>query len=116
MAVTYGYVTHGHEDPLLTKACELFHIGKQIVSPEKAAIFTAFPFFKKLPFWCFSGAFSLMRHSRELAQQLLNEAFDKVKAQICLISWHGHYYNCIVDIPAGYGALSWHPSLCSCGN
>ncbi|KAG1876688.1 cytochrome P450 [Suillus subalutaceus] len=82
MAVTYGYLAHGHEDPFLTRARELFDIGERIVSPERDAMFTAFPFLEKLPFWCFGGAFGLMGRSRELAQQLLNEPFDKVKAQI----------------------------------
>ncbi|KAG1887782.1 cytochrome P450 [Suillus subluteus] len=82
MAVTYGYLAQGHEDPFLTRAHELFHIGERIVSPEKAAMFTAFPFLEKLPFWCFGGALSQMGRSRELAQQLLNEPFDEVKAQI----------------------------------
>ncbi|KAG1883461.1 cytochrome P450 [Suillus subluteus] len=81
-AVTYGYIVHGHEDPLLTRTREFIHIGENIVSPEKAAMFTAFPFLEKLPFWCFGGALALMGRSRELAQQLLNEPFDDVKAQI----------------------------------
>ncbi|KAG1880246.1 cytochrome P450 [Suillus tomentosus] len=82
MAVTYGYHAHGHEDPFLSRAHELFDIGQRIVSPEKAAMFTAFPFLEKLPFWCFGGAFSLMGRCRELAQQLLNEPFNEVKAQM----------------------------------
>ncbi|KAG1877091.1 cytochrome P450 [Suillus tomentosus] len=82
MAVTYGYRAHGHEDPFLSRARELMDIGKYITSPEKAAMFTAFPFLEKLPFWCFGGAFALMGRSRELAQQLLNEPFDEVKAQM----------------------------------
>ncbi|KAG1907635.1 cytochrome P450 [Suillus fuscotomentosus] len=82
MAVTYGYHAHGHEDPFLSRARELFDIGNRIVSPEKAAMFTAFPFLEKLPFWCFGGAFSLIGRCRELAQQLLNEPFNEVKAQM----------------------------------
>jgi cytochrome P450 len=82
MAVTYGYVSHGHEDPFLARARELINIGERIISPERAAMFTAFPFLEKLPFWCFGGAFALMGRCRELAQQLLNEPFDQVKAQI----------------------------------
>ncbi|KAG2036261.1 cytochrome P450 [Suillus americanus] len=82
MAVTYGYLAHGHEDSFLTRARELVHIGEHVVSPEKAAMFTAFPFLEKLPFWCFGGALALMGRTRELAQQLLNEPFDEVKAQI----------------------------------
>ncbi|KAG2060438.1 cytochrome P450 [Suillus hirtellus] len=82
MAVTYGYRAHGHEDPFLSRARELFDIGKYTTSPEKAAMFTAFPFLEKLPFWCFGGAFALMGRCKELAQQLLNEPFNEVKAQI----------------------------------
>jgi hypothetical protein len=37
---------------------------------------------EKLPFWCFGGSFALMGRSRELSQQLLNEPFDEVKAQV----------------------------------
>ncbi|KAG1876679.1 cytochrome P450 [Suillus subalutaceus] len=82
MAVTYGHLAHGHEDLFLTRANELSEIAKHIVSPERAAMFTAFPFLEKLPFWCFGGAFAHMGRCRELVQQLLNEPFDEVKAQI----------------------------------
>jgi hypothetical protein len=44
MAVTYGHLAHGHEDAFLTRAQELLHIVEHVVSPEKAAMFTAFPF------------------------------------------------------------------------
>ncbi|KAG2031138.1 cytochrome P450, partial [Suillus americanus] len=82
MAVTYGYLSHGHEDPFLALAREVLHIGEHIISPEKAALFTAFPFLENLPLWCLGGAFALMGRCRELTRQLLNEPFDKVKEQI----------------------------------
>jgi hypothetical protein len=37
---------------------------------------------EKLPFWCFGGSLALMGRSGELVQQLLNEPFDEVKAQV----------------------------------
>ncbi|KAG1792663.1 cytochrome P450 [Suillus plorans] len=79
MAVTYGYNAHGHEDPFLSRAREVFDIGNYVISPEKAAMFTAFPFLEKLPLWCFGGA---LGRCRELVQQLLNEPFNEVKAQM----------------------------------
>ncbi|KAG2031493.1 cytochrome P450 [Suillus americanus] len=82
MAVTYGHLADGHEESFLTRAHELFDIAVSVVTPERAAMFTAFPFLEKLPFWCFGGAFSLMGRSRELSQQLLNEPFSEVKAQM----------------------------------
>jgi cytochrome P450 len=82
LAVTYGHLAHGRDVAFLTRAHELLHIGEQVVSPERAAIFTAFPFLEKLPLWCFGGSLALMGRGRELAQQLLNEPFDEVKAQI----------------------------------
>ncbi|KAG2036099.1 cytochrome P450 [Suillus americanus] len=82
MAVTYGHLADGHEGPFLTHAHELLDIGKHIASPERAVIFTAFPFIEKLPLWCSGGTPALMERSRELCQQLLNEPFDEVKAQI----------------------------------
>ncbi|KAG1876664.1 cytochrome P450 [Suillus subalutaceus] len=82
MAVTYGHLADGHEDSFLTRAHEVLNIGKYIVAPERAAMFTTFPFLEKLPFWCFGGAFALMGRCRELCQQLLNEPFDEVKAQM----------------------------------
>ncbi|KAG2110342.1 cytochrome P450 [Suillus discolor] len=82
MAVTYGHHAHGHEDPFLFRARELFDIGNYIISPERSAIFTAFPFLEKLPLWCFGEAFSLIGRCRELVQQLLNEPFNEVKAQM----------------------------------
>jgi len=44
MAVTYGHKADGNEDPFLARARELLNIVTQLVSPEKAAMFTAFPF------------------------------------------------------------------------
>ncbi|KAG1876670.1 cytochrome P450 [Suillus subalutaceus] len=82
VAVTYGHLADGHEDSFLTRAHELLSITKHIVPPERAALFTAFPFLEKLPSWCFGGAFALMGRCRELCQQLLNEPFDEVKAQV----------------------------------
>ncbi|KAG1792684.1 cytochrome P450 [Suillus plorans] len=82
MAVTYGHLAHGHEDSFHSRTLELFDIGKHTTSPEKAAMFTAFPFLEKLPFWCLGPVFSLMGRSRELSQQLLNEPFNEVKAQL----------------------------------
>ncbi|KAG0694249.1 cytochrome P450 [Suillus ampliporus] len=82
MAVTYGHAARGNEDPFLARASELVNITKQIFSPESAAMFTTFPFLEKLPMWCFRGTFALMGRTRELSQQLLNEPFDEVKAQM----------------------------------
>ncbi|KAG2038524.1 cytochrome P450 [Suillus americanus] len=82
MTVTYGHLAHGHEDSFLTRAQELADIAIHIMSPERTAVFTAFPFLEKLPFWCFGGAFALMGRSRELCQQLLNEPFSEVKEQM----------------------------------
>ncbi|KAG1742276.1 cytochrome P450 [Suillus paluster] len=82
MAVTYGHTARGHDDPFLARAHELVDIAKHILSPERAAIFAAFPFLEKLPIWCFGGAYALMGRSRELCQQLLNEPFDEVKTQM----------------------------------
>ncbi|KAG2337203.1 cytochrome P450 [Suillus weaverae] len=82
MAVTYGHPARGSEDPFLARAHELMDIGKHVATLERAAMFTAFPFLEKLPFSCFGGVFALMRRSRELSQQLLNEPFNEVKAQM----------------------------------
>ncbi|KAG1893639.1 cytochrome P450 [Suillus fuscotomentosus] len=82
MSVTYGHTSRGTQDPILTRTQELLDIAKQLLSPERAAIFTAFPFLKKLPVWCFRGAYALMGRTRELCPQLLNEPFDEVKAQM----------------------------------
>ncbi|KAG1868676.1 cytochrome P450 [Suillus subluteus] len=82
MAVTYGHFAHGREESFLTRAQELLDIARYIISPERTAMFLAFPILEKLPFWCFGGAFALMGRSRELSRQLLNEPFSDVKAQM----------------------------------
>ncbi|KAG1894999.1 uncharacterized protein F5891DRAFT_1194664 [Suillus fuscotomentosus] len=76
MTVTYGHLAD--ESLFLSRAHEIVNVGKQALSPEKAAMFTAFPF---LAVWCFGGAFAMMGRCRELSQQLLNEPFNEVKAQ-----------------------------------
>ena len=42
--MTYGHSAHGGEDSFLTRAHDLLNIAVRLVSPEKAAMFTAFPF------------------------------------------------------------------------
>jgi hypothetical protein len=44
MAVTYGHIARGDEDPLLARARELNEFILRLITPEKAAMFTAFPF------------------------------------------------------------------------
>jgi len=44
MTVTYGHIAHGDGDPLLARSYELANIAKRIITPEKAALLTAFPF------------------------------------------------------------------------
>ncbi|KAG1858561.1 cytochrome P450 [Suillus subluteus] len=82
MAVTYGHPVRGTQDPFLARTQELLDIARHLLSPERAAMFTALPFLKKLPVWCFRGAYALMGRCRELCQQLLNEPFNEVKAQM----------------------------------
>ncbi|KAG1843913.1 hypothetical protein F4604DRAFT_1980636 [Suillus subluteus] len=82
MAVTYGHTDLGAQDPFLACAQELLDIARHLLSPERAAMFAAFPFFKRLPVWCFHGAYALMGCSRELCHQLLDEPFNEVKAQM----------------------------------
>jgi hypothetical protein len=44
MAVTYGYVAHGDGGATLARVYELAGIAKRLLTPEKAALFAAFPF------------------------------------------------------------------------
>jgi hypothetical protein len=44
MTVTYGHIAGGDEDPFLARARELIEILTRLITPEKAAMFTAFPF------------------------------------------------------------------------
>ncbi|KAG2046890.1 cytochrome P450 [Suillus hirtellus] len=80
MTVTYGHLAD--QGSLASRAHEMLDVITHILSPEKAVMFTAFPFLEKLPFWCFGGAFALMGRCRELCQQVLNEPFYEAKAQI----------------------------------
>jgi len=44
MAVTYGHIAHGEEDLFPARARELLDVVLRVITPEKAAMFTAFPF------------------------------------------------------------------------
>jgi hypothetical protein len=44
MAVTYGHAVRGTQDPFLDRTQELLDIARHLLSPERAAMFTAFPF------------------------------------------------------------------------
>jgi hypothetical protein len=46
MAVTYGHTDLGTQDPFLARTQELLDIARHLLSPERAAMFTAFPFRK----------------------------------------------------------------------
>jgi hypothetical protein len=124
MAVTYGRITHGNEDPFLVRARELLDIGLRLVTPEKAAMLTAFPFRKfhnpivvfnnlnvenvrfaveKLPTWCTGRDYSLIKRCRELSPQLLNEPFNEVKAQMVRFRiLNGHLFVIYPLVGRGY--------------
>jgi hypothetical protein len=44
MAVTYGNIPHRDGDPVLDRAHELADIVTRVITPQKAALFAAFPF------------------------------------------------------------------------
>ncbi|OJA18086.1 hypothetical protein AZE42_04180 [Rhizopogon vesiculosus] len=80
VAITYGHTAN--REATLTSVLELADVAKRVLTPEKAALFTAFPFLEKLPAWCLGGDYALLGHSKELSQQTLNVPFDEVKAQM----------------------------------
>ncbi|OAX43366.1 cytochrome P450 [Rhizopogon vinicolor AM-OR11-026] len=80
VAITYGHTAN--MDATLTGVSELADVAKRVLTPEKAALFTAFPFLEKLPAWCLGGDYALLGHSKELSRQILNEPFDEVKGQM----------------------------------
>ena len=44
MDMTYGHITEKDEDPVLDRTHELASIVSRIITPERAALFAAFPF------------------------------------------------------------------------
>ncbi|KAG0696950.1 hypothetical protein DFH29DRAFT_948719 [Suillus ampliporus] len=75
-AVTYGHTSQ--------PSCSYpFHsVSPLMLSTMLILTFNMSVTVEKLPLWCFGGAFALMGRCRELSQQLLNEPFNEVKAQM----------------------------------
>jgi hypothetical protein len=47
---------------------------------------------EKLPAWCLGGDYALLGRCKELSQQVLNEPFDEVKAQmVCFCIVYGRF-------------------------
>ncbi|KAF9238522.1 cytochrome P450 [Melanogaster broomeanus] len=80
LSVTYGHETSSTDDPLFSAVEQLMEILEKGLSPERAAILSAFPFLGHLPPW-FPGT-GLTRDailSRKLASEVLNVPFDLIK-------------------------------------
>ncbi|KAG2031249.1 cytochrome P450, partial [Suillus americanus] len=76
MAVTYGRLAHEHEGLFLTSTHELVEIAECILSPEKAAMFTAFPFRECL---CYSRKVTVLANgtaSHSLVADFLSQAHN----------------------------------------
>ncbi|EGO24791.1 hypothetical protein SERLADRAFT_349289 [Serpula lacrymans var. lacrymans S7.9] len=83
LAATYGYEVKPHNDPVVVALEELVDILAQVMSPEQAALLTAFPFLEHFPAW-FPGA-SFKRsapHCQDLVVQVKDVPFDFTKKNV----------------------------------
>ena len=55
MGMTYGHIAEKDSDPVLDRTHELAGIVSRIITPERAALFAAFPFHEYLNAMCGSN-------------------------------------------------------------
>ncbi|OJA10149.1 hypothetical protein AZE42_10029 [Rhizopogon vesiculosus] len=83
MGITYGYEVRSEDDPYVSTVTELVEILEKGLSPEKAAIISAFPFLAHIPTWLPGGKFQRdALYSKKLAQKALDEPFEFVKTEM----------------------------------
>ncbi|KAG6334580.1 hypothetical protein ID866_4517 [Astraeus odoratus] len=83
MAITYGYDTIPENDPFVSKLVRFVTIIVEVVTAERAAIFTAFPFLVYIPSWLPGGVYKQRAgESRALARQVLDDPVNYVKQSI----------------------------------
>ncbi|KIJ60837.1 hypothetical protein HYDPIDRAFT_97846 [Hydnomerulius pinastri MD-312] len=94
MAITYGYTTAPHDDPLLNIVNRAIAIFVKSTTTLKLVIFSAFTFLESLPTWLPGlGFYRDASVSRKLSRKMLDAPFEFVKksmgdgtAQVSLVS------------------------------
>ncbi|KAF9238502.1 cytochrome P450 [Melanogaster broomeanus] len=80
MAVTYGYDVAPNNDPTVTKIERFINLFKTALTPERAALFGAFPFLAHIPSWLPGGRYKQKAaECRGLAVDVLNDPVNYVQ-------------------------------------
>ncbi|KIM57444.1 hypothetical protein SCLCIDRAFT_130521 [Scleroderma citrinum Foug A] len=83
MALAYGYEVATRDDPMVRTVKEFIALLTKALSPERAAIFSAFPILERVPDWFPGAGFKRQAaHSRKLAARVLDGPFNQVKKDI----------------------------------
>ncbi|KAL4062900.1 cytochrome P450 [Scleroderma citrinum] len=83
MALAYGYEVATRDDPMVRTVKEFIELLTKALSPERAAILSAFPILARLPDWFPGAGFKHQAaHSRKLATRVLEGPFNLVKNDI----------------------------------
>ncbi|KIK97014.1 hypothetical protein PAXRUDRAFT_10437 [Paxillus rubicundulus Ve08.2h10] len=80
VALAYGYEMAARDDPMVRIVISLVNLLAKALSPERAAVLSAFPILEKLPAWFPGAGFKRdAAYGKELATQMLNVPFNWVK-------------------------------------
>lgn len=80
MEITYGYEAASENDPFVSNATRLMQIAVSVVTPERAALHTAFPILACIPSWMPGGRYKQRAgECRALARRVLDDPVDYVK-------------------------------------
>jgi len=71
MGMTYGHIAEKDSDPVLDRTHELSDIVARIITPERAALFAAFPFREYLNAMCCSNTNQYVGCSRKVTNVVL---------------------------------------------
>ncbi|KAF9238521.1 cytochrome P450 [Melanogaster broomeanus] len=85
MALAYGYEMAARDDPMVRTVRSLVNLLAKALSPERAAVLSAFPILERLPAWLPGAGFKRDAiYGRELAAQVLDVPFNWVKDKMAL--------------------------------
>ncbi|KAF9238503.1 cytochrome P450 [Melanogaster broomeanus] len=83
MSVTYGYEVSPKNDPFVTKMEKFLDLFKTVLTPERTALFGAFPFLAHIPSWLPGGRYKQRAvECRSVAFDILNDPINYVKKQM----------------------------------
>ncbi|KAI6101322.1 cytochrome P450 [Pisolithus sp. B1] len=83
MDIGYGYTVAPRNDPLVAKAIRLLNLVVEVVTPERTAFLSTFPFLAHIPSWMPGGVWKRRaKECRQLIRNILDDPVQYVRDRI----------------------------------